>query len=62
MKPIKNVCPAYQGSEKGYSVNRNESTLMLVGRKRDKDKTPAMSAIFNHFRLRSKDASFFGRL
>ena len=51
MKPIKNVCPACQGSEKGYSVNRSESTLMLVGRKRDEDKTPVMSAIFNRFRL-----------
>ena len=40
MKPIKNVCPAYQGSEKGCSVNRSESTLILVGRKRDEDKTP----------------------
>ena len=62
MKPIKNVCPACQGSEKGYSVNRSESTLMLVGRKRDEDKTPVMSAIFNRFRLRSKDTSFFWRL
>ena len=57
MKPIKNVCPACQGSEKGYSVNRSESNLMLVGPKRDEDKTPVMSAIyiFNRFRLRSKD-------
>ena len=31
MKPIKNVFPACEGSEKGYSVNRSESTLMLVG-------------------------------
>ena len=62
MKPIKNVCPACQGGQKGYSVNRSESTLMLVGRKRDEDKTPVMSAIFNHFRLRSKDTSFFWRL
>ena len=45
MKPIKNVFPACEGSEKGYSVNRSESTLMLVGQKRDEDKTPAMSAI-----------------
>ena len=42
MKPIKNVFPACEGSEKGYSVNRSESTLMLVGQKRDEDKTPAM--------------------
>ena len=49
MKPIKNVCPACQGGQKGYSVNRSESTLMLVGRKRDEDKTPVMSAIFNRF-------------
>ena len=64
MKPIKNVCPACQGSEKGYSVNRSESTLLLVGRKRDKDKTPVIyvSPIFNRFRLRSKDTSFFWRL
>ena len=40
MKPIKNVFPAREGSEKGYSVNRSESTLMLVGRKRDEDKVP----------------------
>ena len=56
MKPITNVFPACQGSEKGYSVNRIESTLMLVGR--DEDKTPVMSAIL----LRSKDTSFFWRL
>ena len=64
MKPIKNVCPACQGSEKGYSVNRSESTLTLVGRKRDEDKTPVIyvSPIFNRFRLRSKDTSFFWRL
>ena len=62
MKPIRNVCPACQGSEKRYSVNRSESTLMLVGRKRDEDKTPVLSAIFNRFRLRSKDTSFFWRL
>ena len=49
MKPIKNVFPACEGSEKGYSVNRSESTLMLVGRKRDKDKAPVMSAILNPF-------------
>ena len=49
MKPIKNLFPACEGSEKGYSVNRSESTLMLVGQKRDEDKTPAMSAILNHF-------------
>ena len=28
MKPITNVFPAREGSEKGYSVNRSESTLM----------------------------------
>ena len=49
MKPIKNVFPACEGSEKGYSVNRSESTLMLVGQKRDGDKTPVMSAILNRF-------------
>ena len=27
MKPIKNVFPACEGSEKVYSVNRSESTL-----------------------------------
>ena len=60
MKPIKNVFPACEGSEKGYSVNKSESTLMLVGRKRDEDKAPVMSAILN----RSKDTSlrFFWRL
>ena len=41
--------PAREGSEKGYSVNRSESTLMLVGRKRGEDKTPVMSAILNRF-------------
>ena len=49
MKPIKNVFPACEASEKGYSVNRSESTLMLVGRKRDEDKAPVMSAILNRF-------------
>ena len=57
MKPITNVFPAREGSEKGYSVN-SESTLMLVGRKRDEDKTPVTSAIL----LRYKDTSFFWRL
>ena len=57
MKPITNVFPAREGSEKGYSVN-SESTLMLVGRKRDEDKTPVMSAIL----LRYEDTSFFWRL
>ena len=58
MKPITNVFPACKGSEKGYSVNRSESTLMLVRRKRDEDKTPVMSAIL----LRYKDTLFFWRL
>ena len=49
MKPIKNVFPACEGSEKGYLVNRSESTLMLVGQKRDEDKTPVMSATLNRF-------------
>ena len=49
MKPIKNVLPACEGSERGYSVNRSESTLMVIGRKRDKDKTPVMSTILNLF-------------
>ena len=49
MKPIKNVFPTCEGSEKGYSVNRSESTFMLVGLKRDEDKTPVMSAILNRF-------------
>ena len=49
MKPIKNMFPACGGSEKAYSVNRSESTLMLVRRKQDEDKTPVMSAILNHF-------------
>ena len=40
MKPIKNVFPACEGSGKGYSVNRSEGTFMLVGQKRDEDKTP----------------------
>ena len=34
MKPIKNVFPASEGSEKSYSVNKGESTKMLGGRKR----------------------------
>ena len=58
MKPITNVFPAHEGSEKGYSVIRSESTLMLVGQKQDEDKTPVMSAIL----LRYKDTSFFWRL
>ena len=40
MKPIKNVFPACESSEKGYLVKRSESTLILVGQKRDEDKTP----------------------
>ena len=48
MKPITNVFPVREGSEKGYSVNRSKSTLMLVGRKRDEDKTPVMSATQTH--------------
>ena len=43
------MLPACEGNEKGYLVNRSESTLMLVGQKRDEDKTPVMSAILNHF-------------
>ena len=49
MKPIKNVFPACEGSEKGYSGNGSERTLMLVGQKWDEDKTPVMSAILNCF-------------
>ena len=49
MKPVKNVFPTFDGSKKGYSVNRSESTLVLVRRKRDEDKTPVMSAILNRF-------------
>ena len=49
MKPIKNVFPACEDSEKGYSMNRSERTLKLVGWKQDKDKTPVMFAILNHF-------------
>ena len=41
--------PAYEGSEKGYSESRRESILMLVGQKREEDKTPVMSTILNHF-------------
>ena len=63
MKPIKNVFPACEGSEKGYSVNRSESTLMLVEQKRKEDKTPIqLCPHFKSFRLRSKDTSFFWRL
>ena len=40
---------ASEGSTKGYSVNRSESTLVLVRRKRDEDKTPVFSAILNRF-------------
>ena len=47
MKPIKNVFSACECGKKGYSVNRSESTLVLVRRKRDEDKTPVMSAILN---------------
>ena len=35
MKPIKNVFPASEGSEKWYSVNGGESTKMLIGWKWD---------------------------
>ena len=49
MQPIKNMFPACEGSEKRYSVNRSENTLVLVGQKQDKDKTPVMSAILNRF-------------
>ena len=49
MKPIKNVFPACEGSEKGYSESRRESVLMLVRQKQDKDKTPVMSTILDHF-------------
>ena len=35
MKPIKNVFPASEGSEKWYSVNGGESTKVLIGRKWD---------------------------
>ena len=49
MKPIKNVFPACECGKKGYSVNRSESTLVLVRRKRDEDKTPVMSTILNRF-------------
>ena len=52
------VMLACEGSGKGYSVNRSESTLILVRRKRDKDKTPVMSAILNHFNFIS-NTSFF---
>ena len=41
--------PACEGSEKGYSESRRESILMLVGQKREEDKTPVMSTILNHF-------------
>ena len=44
MKPITNVFPAHEGSEKGYSVNRGESTLMLVGWRQD-------SSYVHHFTL-----------
>ena len=40
---------ASEGSTKGYSVNRSESTLVLVRRKQDEDKTPVFSAILNRF-------------
>ena len=35
MKRIKKAFPACEGSEKLCSVNRRESTKMLVGRKRE---------------------------
>jgi len=60
MKPIKNVFPACKGSEKGYSVNRSESTLVLVRRKRDEDKTPVMSTILNRFDFVPKTHRSFG--
>ena len=49
MKSLKNVFPACEGSEKGYSVSRSENSLMLVRQKHDEDKTPVMSAILNCF-------------
>ena len=56
MKPIKNVCPASQGSEKGYSVNRSESNLMLVGPKRDEDSYD--SSYVRHLYFQSLSTSF----
>ena len=49
MKPVKNVFPAFDSSEKGYSVNRSESTLMLVRWKQDEDKTIVVSVSLNRF-------------
>ena len=57
MKPITNVFPACEGSKKGYSVNRSESTLMLVRRKRDEDKTPVRSAILLRYKLKTHRSS-----
>ena len=52
MKPIKNVFPASEGSEKWYSVKGGESTKMLIGGKWDEAGslgTRLMSTILNCF-------------
>ena len=63
MKPIKNVFPASEGSEKWYSVNEGESTKMLVGRKRDEAGSLGtrlqLCPLFKLLWLCSKDTSFF---
>ena len=62
MKLVKNVFPACEGSERGYSVNRSESTLMVIGRKLRQRQDSSYVHHFKSFRLCSKDTSFFWRL
>ena len=63
MKPIKNVFPASEGSEKWYSVNEGGSTKMLVGRKQDKLEVWGQDSSYVHYfkllQLCFKDTSFF---
>ena len=51
MKPIKNVFPACEGSEKWYSVHRSKNVGRTKRRQSWKsvDKVPFMSAIWNRF-------------
>ena len=62
MKPIKNVFPACEGSEKGYSVNRRESTLMSSRTKTRRRQDSSYVHHFKSFQRRSKDTLFFWRL
>ena len=63
MKPIKNVFPACEGSEKGYSQSRRESRGFNVGWTKTRQRQDSSYVHhFKPFRLRSKDTLFFWRL